>query len=191
MLPGHALSSTAIKGAYLAPDFLPVGLVDFELGGIGISDPSKGLRVQVWKLEYAGGSVYLSSANTPATPLFQRPDITEIGLAFDQNMRPFVCFVQQGAAYYWWFDTLTSQQIFTALPAGSRTPRACIDDKRPLQAASSDIILAYMRDDKLYFRAQRDRYTIEYLLAEGLEADLDRIGMTDKNRIQFRMIPHV
>ena len=195
MLPLQVLSNVPVKGAYLAPDnYTPALLVDYDMGGIGLHDPSQGLQVQVWTLEYLGGIVFISAPNTPRTVLFSLPNITELSLAFDQNMNPFVAFMQSNPtpqARFWWYDTVTQTQIFTDLPSGSTSPRCCLDDKRPSQSALCDIILAYMRAGSLYFRAQRDRYLVEYLLASSLNARLDRIGMTKQNRVQFRLIPNV
>lgn len=190
MLPNLALSFTPIVGNYLVPDnYLILPLVDYELGGIGLQDPSQGSRYQVWKLEYVSGHVFISAPNLKRVILFSRPYITDISLAFDQNMNPFVSFTEADQAKYWWFDTTIHAMTFTELPAGSKYPKCCTDDKRTTQNLSSDIILAYIRDRKLYFRAQRDRFGVEYLLATDLDARLNRVGMTDQNRLQFKMIP--
>jgi hypothetical protein len=61
----------------------------------------------------------------------------------------------------------------------------CLDDKRPLQNAVSDVILAYTRSGNLYFRAQRDRYLVEYPLATAVTGTLDKVGMNTVNRLQF------
>lgn len=191
-MPLQTLSTVPVIGKYLTPDnsdILP--LVDYELGGVGIQDPSKGSRFQVWKLEYVSGHVLLSAPNTARILLFDRPKITDLTLAFDQNMHPFVAFTNDDQSTFWWYDTVSNSQIFTDLPSGCMYPKACTDDKRSTQTASSDIILAYIRAGTLYFRAQRDRYLIEYPLASGLTARLNKIGMTSQNRVQFKLIPIV
>lgn len=180
-----ALSSTNLPGALLAPDDqFRVPTLAQEMGGIGLNNPSQGLRVQVWTLETDGTNVTVSAPNTPATVLFTGTNITQVDLAFDQNMRPFVAFVENGLARYWWYDTQTAQATFTDL-AGAVTPRCCMDDKRPTQTNSSDIILAYLRDRNLYMRVQRDRYGTEYLLASNAGAALSVIGMGDNLRLHF------
>ena len=162
------------------------------MGGVGLNDPSMGLQYQVWTLDYVGGQVRITAPNQAApTVLFEAEDITEVSLAFDQNMRPFVAYVQNGEAKFYCWDTATSSVAFTTLPTGSVTPKACLDDKRQTQTVLSDIILAYMRDKALYMRKQRDRYQIEYLLADNLDAKLVKLGMTDKNRVQFKLQPNV
>lgn len=190
MIPLQVLSSSPVIGEYLTPDNFDVqALVDYELGGIALNDPSKGNNYQIWKLEYVSGHVFISAPNTPRTILFSRAYITDISLAFDQNMHPFVSFTEADQSKFWWYDTLTASQIFTNLPAGSQYPKTCLDDKRTTQTITSDIILAYIRNKTLYFRAQRDRFLIEYLLAININARLDKLGMTTQNRVQFKLTP--
>ena len=192
MLPQQLLSTVPIFGEYLSPDGDRITpLLDYELGGIGLQDPTHGMRYQTWKLEYVSGHVFISAPNTRRTILFSRTGITDISLAFDQNMNPFVGFTEGAHSRFYWYDTTVEQMIFTDLPSGSICPRCCLDDKRETQTALSDIIIAYIRADGLYFRAQRDRFLVEYTLQTGLNAKLDRIGMTTQNRIQFKLIPNV
>ncbi len=169
-------------------------LMDLEMGGVGLNGSSEGLRVQTWTLRYfpATDDMTIEAPNTVQTILFNRPDITEISLAFDQNMNPFVAFVQDGDAKFWWWDTTIPGTTFTNLPANTLTPRCCLDDKRETQTGSSDIILTYVLNAKLYFRMQRDRYGTQYLLQDpfvhpssGLPTVLKRIGMNKVNRLQF------
>lgn len=193
MIPNSSLSQITIPGFWIPPDDLENdSLRDYELGGIDLNDPSFGLRFQVWTLTLMNDDVVISAPTVPLTVLFTRTGITELSLAFDQNMNPFVAFVENGVAKFWWYDTVVSQQVFSSLPANSITPRTCLDDKRETQTNSSDIILAYLLNDNLYFRAERDRYSVQYLLktgvfnpTSGLPARLKRVGMTDQNRLQF------
>lgn len=192
-MPDDVLSTAVIKGEYLYPDNIdPPPLTDYEMGGIALNDPSAGMRYQVWTLDYVGNRVRVMAPNQKEpTVLFIAPDITEVSLAFDQNMRPFVAYVQEGIAKYYWYDTVTAQQTFSDLPAGSKTPRATLDDKRETQTALSDIVLVYIRDKQLFMRKQRDRYGVEYLLAAPIDANIVKIGMTNKGRLQLKLISDV
>ena len=187
MMPTNTLSTTAVPGDFLYPDNLEGGLLrDYEYGGIALQDPSEGLRYQVWTVELVGDDVVLSAPNTPQIVQFTRSDITELSLTFDHNMNPTIAFVQAGVAKFWWFDTVLLAQVFTTLPVGSTNPRVAHDDKRAMESNTSDVMLAYVRSGNLYTRMQRDRYTIEYLQATGVTLPLRKIGMTDKNRLQFQ-----
>lgn len=185
MIPQQRLSTTNLRGAFLAPDNEVLSLtVAKELGGIALNDPSQGLQVQVWTLNTDGTAVKISAPSASETTLFAGTEITEIDLAFDQNMRPFVAFVESGVVKYRWYDSLVQAQVTSTLP-GATTPRCTLDDKRPLQTGSSDVILAYIRAGSLYFRAQRDRYGVEYLLQAAVVSSLSKVGMGTNNRLQF------
>lgn len=189
MIPLNRLSVTPQPAEFLEPDDIetPSSLVDYELGGVDLNDASQGLRVRNWRLRMVGNDVRINADGVPETTLFTRSGITELSLAFDQNMRPYVAFIQNGQAILRWYDTLAQQQVFLDLAEGTVTPRVCLDDKRPLQVGASDVILAYVLNDNLYFRAQRDRFEVEYLLQANVGGRLIRVGMNRKYRLQFLM----
>lgn len=191
MLPLQSLSSRPIPGPYLPPDDRPyLPLEDYELGGIALRDPSQGLRVQVWTASMSGDDVMVTAPSVAPTLLFTRAGITEIGLAFDQNMNPCIAFMAGDQMTLWWFDTLAHAQVFTDFDGNS--PRVCLDDKRETQNAASDIIFAYMRSGGLYFRAQRDRFGVEYFLTNIDPGFVfTKIGMNTVNRLQFAFEPVV
>lgn len=187
MIPEQRLSTTNLPAAFLPPDDEPRTLTSVrKFGGIALNDPSQGMFVQIWTLTTDGTNVTISAPNHPASVLFTGTAITEIDLAFDQNMRPFVAFVEGGAAKYRWYDSLVEGQVITPLTDATR-PRCCLDDKRALQTGSSDIILVYIRVGNLYFRAQRDRYLVEYLLKSAVTGALAKVGMGVALRLQFEM----
>lgn len=160
-------------------------LVDYEMGGVALSDTTEGSLYQLWKVSLSGDNVQLSAPNTPPMGVFSKPEITEISLAFDQNMNPFVAFVSEGRAGFWWFDTIAQAQVFTQMDADVVTPRCTLDDKRKSEAANSDIILAYIRGNGLYYRQQRDRYQTEYLLQSDAGPALHDVQMASNFRLQF------
>lgn len=190
MLPGNELSLTSVIDSYVYPDNLKTSnKLDFELGGVDIQDPSQGLMVKSWAAYIDGNDVWISAEDREPVILFSRPGIlTEVSLAFDQNMRPTVAFVEDGNAWLYWYDTLIGNFTFTQL-LGILTPRVCLDDKRPNQGGASDVLLAYIKSNDLYVRIQRDRYQVEYLLRSDVNATLEKVGMNKKYRVQFLMIP--
>jgi len=191
-IPNESLSSLILAGLYLSPDNLDSHyLQDYELGGIGLNDTSEGMRYQIWTLQLVGDDVVVSAPEWPQTILFDLVDtgsiekITELSLAFDQNMNPFVAFVQDDQAKFWWYDSDLPGITFTNLPAGARTPRCCLDDKRETQTPTSDIILSYIEDDKLYYRYQLERYITAHLLKTDVTGNLVKVGMNNQNRLQW------
>ena len=149
--------------------------IDWEMGGIALNDPSEGLRVQLWTFklvvdELTGDStVSVEAPSVPKVTLFSGVDVGEIAGAFDQNMNPVVAYMESGAPKLWWWDPTASAMVHTSLPAGCYDLRVSLDDKRRFNVAESDVILSYVRGGSLYYRYQRDRYLVEYLLSENVD----------------------
>jgi hypothetical protein len=156
------------------------------MGGVALNDPSQGLQVKEWTLYLVGDDVTISAEGVAPTVLFSGANITELSLAFDQNMQPVVAYVQAEQARLYWFDSSIPGYTSTVI-AGAITPRVALDEKRPLLVLSSDVILGYIRAGNLYFRAQRDRYLIEYLLKSDVNATLVTVGMTTNYRFKFKL----
>lgn len=197
-MPGNQFSQRLIYGDFLSPDNLPTdGTIAYELGGIGLDDPFAGLQYQVWTAQIlnprkSNSFVVISAPNTPQQTLFSFSGISQISLAFDQNMTPAIAFTAQGIAYLWWYDATVPGYVFFQLPNNSHSPNVTLDDKRQLSLDNSfsDIILAYLRDQVLYFRQLRDRFTVEYTLLTNItyhNAQLYKIGMCSTDRLLFQI----
>lgn len=189
MIPEERLSTTPVPGAFLHAEIRDSPYVDYEQGGVALQDPSLGLSVKLWTLRYSNGDFIVSAPGVAPTVLFSRPgNVTWASLTFDQNMNPFVAFTEDGVSKFWWYDSTVPGQVFEeSLIATAVTPCCCLDDRRPSFSANSDIILAYIRNNNLYYRQQRDRYLVEYLLRSGVGGRLDTVGMTVNYRLQFRL----
>lgn len=200
MIPNQSLSNpTPIWSPYIPPDdelTVITATKDVELGGIGIQDPSQGLEVQTWTLQIIpnglNGDFYLSAPNTPPTYLFSRTNATWCRLAFDQNMFPFISYIDINGAGYYWYDPIAHSFAFVTMASDVTYPCCTLDDKRPLATVvgSSDIILTYIRGINLYYRQQRDRYGTEYLLQSNVNLVLPNpsvwsVGMNEGMRLQF------
>jgi hypothetical protein len=156
------------------------------MGGVALNDPSQGLRVREWTLYLEGENVTVSAEDVTPVVLFTGANITELSLAFDQNMNPVVAYVQAEQAKLYWFDPTIPGYTATVIDEAI-TPRVALDDKRELFEPSSDVILGYIKNGNLYFRAQRDRYLIEYLLKSDVNATLVTVGMAVNNRFKFKL----
>lgn len=188
MLPDSVLSTEVISANFLFPRNIPKrALFDYEMGGVAIGDGNQGLRVKVWYGHIEGDDVVLEAPGVAPSVVLSVAGIKEFGFTFDQNMRLFIAYeLESGESRYYWYDTLIPGYTTTTLPAGSVSPRCSMDDKRELQSPVADIILAYVRSGKLYFRAQRERYLVEHELDDSVGASrLIQIGMNIKNRFQF------
>ena len=199
MIPSKALSPLLQWAPFLYPDNLPVyNTTDWQMGGIALQDGSQGLQVQPWFLEITGtvtsNNVVISAANRQPLILFSAPFITEVSLSFDQNMNPAVAYVSQGNPKFWWYDATIPGYTIISLAAGVTSPRCTFDDKRKLEVTlgMSDIILAYIYNNNLCYRQERDRFLTEYILYNNLNLvisnpTLNKVGMNEKERLQFQI----
>lgn len=192
-LPEDTYSSLAVSSLFLPPDDLGGGslITDYEQGGVALNDPSLGLRVKTWRawFDKNDGWVYLQAGNDTPIQFLQDSTITELSLAFDQNMNVTLAYMANGVCKLRWYDTLISAYTTTTF-AGARSPRVALDDKRPVLLGSSDVILAYIRAGTLYYLQQRDRYTVEYELRTDIPDSqrLRNIGMNRNLRMQFEIV---
>ena len=192
MMPANTLSTAVVPGEYLAPDGRGLTpLEDRELGGIAHQDPSQGLMVKEWRAWIeASGDIKVQPVDLSQPALLITTGAVGsnyISLAFDRNMRVVVAWRRTNIVYLYWYDS-TIEAYRTTEFAGARTPRLTHDDKRVRAADSSDVLLFYLKDTKLCMRMQRDRYGVEYELANvELDHALYRVGMSNKNRLQIEV----
>ena len=166
-IPDGVFSTTPVESALLSPDGYERFdlLEDFERGGVAINDPTQGYDVRDWRAWSDGTTVWVAPLPGlfPITEVHSGVGITEISLAFDQNMAPTVAFVEAGLVKLRWYDSLIEGMTTTSYP-GARSPMVCLDDKRQIASQTNDIIFAYVRDEQVRYRQQRDRFGVEYTL---------------------------
>lgn len=185
MLPDGVLSTTPQPTAFISPrDAPPAPLVDYELGGIGLSDPSQGLMAKSWRMRWEEGNFLLDALATAPAVVLTRDNVSEFSFTFDQNMKLFITFVDNTGAHYYWYDGTVGDYRIVAMASGVLTPKCSLDDKRINQLVRSDIILAYVRAGNLCYRQQRDRFGTEYVLGVA-GGYLRRVGMNNGWRFQF------
>lgn len=193
-LPENRLSTRPIYGAFLVPDKAEP-LVDFEWGGVDLLDTSQGLQVYIWKCFYDDGWIQITNDEI-THKLIQVENVKHLSLAFDFNMHPTITYIAESIdengdsiidTCLYWYDTAIATQITTKYGVDYSFPQLSLDDHRLHQSANADIIFAYIRDNNLYYRQQRDRFLIERLLYENIPDDIElrQIGMSVKNRFQF------
>ncbi|WP_444903827.1 hypothetical protein ACJJIU_00270 [Microbulbifer sp. CnH-101-E] len=187
-LPDNALSAQPIFAPFLGGRALPVrAITDYETGGVAIQDTSRGLDYQHWRARVLedGSEIVLDAEQVAPFTVITGANITEVSLAFDQNMRPVIAYVEGGTAKLYWYDSSQGAQITTDWP-GLITPRVTLDDKRPTQLHISDVIFAYLKNGDLCYRQQRDRYQSEYVLQQNVPSPgLVKIGLHRQFRLQF------
>lgn len=184
MLPSTNLSSLAITESFRVP-LRYKSDIDYELGGIDFKDTTQGLECCLWTSEYDGSTLTIS------TPDVSYVVITDTGIdhhsfTFDQNMNPCVIFTKGISTYMYWYDPVIGKQTTTLMPVVMEDAQISLDDHRPYFSSNSDIILSYVRDGKLYYRVQRERYLQEHLLHEVTGNKLTQIGMSTNLRFRWR-----
>lgn len=188
-LPESQFTDEPVEGNFLAPDDRARTslLVDYELGGIAIGDPSQGLQYQVWEARVAGGVIQTRPESGGAwTDITSASSITEIALAFDQNMRPQVAYMAGGVCRFYWYDADSAAYVTSSFP-GATSPVVSMDDKRAAEVGLNDVVLFYLSGGNVIYRRQRDRYGVAYLM-EAVPSGTTRIirwGMTDQLRFQL------
>lgn len=187
MIPNNQLSSRPVRSPFIGADSIEsTPDVSYEDGGVALNDPSQGLLFQVWtaQIRNSGTQITIRSETHEESVLITGNDIREVSLAFDSNMRPNVVYLEGDTTKLFWFDTTVGQMVTTEY-TDLFTPRLSTDDKRESQSSNRDIIFAYVRSGNLYFRQQRDRFEVEYLLAENPEGKFIKFGMNRQLRLQF------
>ena len=192
MIPDYRLSTTNIDGDFVEREkYSSNDSISYEWGGIAINDASEGLMCKVWiaTIDASGASINIISDTETLNDFYTGTNITSVSLAFDRNMNPAVSFIENSTSKLKWYDAEVGGYTVTTLDSNVVSTRLSMDDKRFLQSASSDIILGYIKSGALYFRAQRDRFSVEYLLKDNLgNTKLLEIGMGDGLRFLFQLV---
>ena len=172
-------------------------LKDYEYGGIAIQDPSKGLQYQIWTgyWNLADSTAYLQPEDTSLAPIpiFTESDVIEFCFTFDQNMR-WVAATRKAdnTVQFRWYNSQVEAYV-TSHYSGIFSVRLCHDDKRASQVINNttDVILTYSRTGAIYWRIQRDRFTVEYSkpVAISNRFRISHFGMSYGNRLQWRIGP--
>ena len=168
-------------------------LVDYELGGIALNDPSQGLMVQNWRARYVPPDIKVGPFPYSAESTVISPSgvVTELSLAFDQNMHANVAYVMNGTAYLYYYDSVDEDHRTIELADGAESPFLCLDDKRPFSTTTNanDVLALYIVGNKLRYRQQRERFGVErelYTLPSG-QFRVKRFGMHQALRVQIEL----
>ena len=162
MFPSGGMSTVPVTSPFLYPDDQPYNpLLDYEMGGIALSDPSQGLNVVPWKLWADSGIIFIDKVEGGAQEVIVHAPATQVSLAFDQNMYPVVAYVVGETSFLRWYNPLISEMVTTEYP-GAANLKLTLDDKRAAFIHMSDVIFAYSLRGMLMYRVQRERYLIEH-----------------------------
>ena len=194
MIPEDRFSIRPVRGSLVNP-WDRKATVSKHWGPVAIQDTSEGLLALLWQARIDGNKILLSAPGiTEIVGYTHTHTLTEVSLAFNQNGDPYYSFVdEEGDAYFRWYDGTLPGMTTTLMEAGTINPRMTLDDARPFNISSSDVILGYVKDGLLRYRQQRDSFSIEHTPTVGVggpvvETDkLLHISMNSKLRLQFLM----
>lgn len=188
-MPNNVLSDVAFRYTWRGLNQTdPTVTQDYEEAGIGLNNTSAGLQYQLWTISTDGTHIYADAPSLAAPALLLSPgNVASVRGCFDQNMNPFICYLQEGQWNYWWYDTTIPGMVTSQLPGTVNSVVCTLDDKRPWEANKSDICLLYTNNGNLYYRRQRDRYATEYLLKASVNGTLVKVAMNGIERLQIKL----
>jgi hypothetical protein len=187
MIPANTFTTVPEVSQFITPyndQYFP--LSQNVLGGVAVGDPSLGRQVKVWNVSYNGTFINVKPNDGPVAFSLAATDVKTVSLAFDNNMGLVITWTTTGGANLYYYDTLTSAYITRNFP-GIASCRVCVDDARDFYLASSDVIFSYTLGGSLYWRQQRDRYDVQYLIGVTTKT-LIRAAPNVGNRLQFELV---
>lgn len=193
MLPGDGnFSSTASRAPYYEPDNLSgfTRQVDYERGGVALHDLSRGLLYQNWKLAYdrVSKEVVLTNESGFRWVMFTSLGLTQLAIAFDLSMTPYVAYTEKGATWMRWVMADGSHEKMV-IP-GATQPRLTLDDRRLGNEGDADVLLFYLKGTQICMRVQREGFLDEHIMANDVDGTrLGRVGMTTGMRVQVEVLP--
>jgi hypothetical protein len=189
----NRMSTVPVQDVYIPPDDIVHGLLeDFEAGPVAVGDPTAGQAFQTWILTWDNGTgdftITPQTVGPPVVGVTNSADVVQLGLAFDQNGQPTICYNTSTNGFLYWFDSAEPGFVTTDLGTDIESLALTLDDKRDRQTQANDVILWYTKagllDFDLFNRVQRERYTVETLMATGVLKTITQVGMHVAWRLQ-------
>lgn len=186
MIPANTITPTPIVASYQYPYELPYNpFRQVVLGGTALGDAAAGRQVKLWVVEYAYGIISVGPDNGPVELTLAVPDLLSVSLAFDSNMGVVLGWQSTTGGNLHYFDIELNSYVTKPFPTASSC-RVCVDDARDFYSSQSDVIFAYTATDTLYWRQQRDKYEIDYIVGATTKK-LIQIAPSTANRLQFEL----
>ncbi len=160
---------------------------DFENGPRYLGDTTYGLFDSVWQAFKTSQGVDIGSATTENFLAYENPRVKELSFTFDQNGRYSICMIINDRCILYWYDPTI--EAFTTIDLGKDyiTPKLFLDDKRESQSGNSDILIFYIKYNRLCYVQQRDRFLTEYVLVNPISGEIIKVGMSRNLRVQIQI----
>lgn len=136
---------------------------------------------QIYHIYVKDDSVYYTIDGGSPALLYKGQDITEMSACVDQSGGVLFCLVEGGVVKAYINGSLTT------LPSDVRNPRLSLDRWNTYK--DSDVVLAYLRGNKLCYRMQSSRYQQEIIFpkVDATGKMLWKIGMNREQRLIFQL----
>lgn len=179
-IPVHSQFMAPASDAYQA-------LTMRATGGTAIGNGAAGREIQLWSVKYEGTNINVYDAAGVLSFTLVVSGATSVCLAFDSNMAVTICYTKSDGSYLYFFNS-QSGQFETLFLAGADTCRVAVDKASLFFNTNSDVLFVYSKAGVLYWRQQRDRYTIERTVGAVTGGQsLRRVGPNVENRLQIEM----
>lgn len=161
-----------------------------SIGPALLNDSQGSLTERWWAAWQAGGNVVIAGAvsgdyGTPTVAFAEVGVIDEITLTFDQLGRPLFFYkLSTNDLKLYWFDPVLNDNTITVIGQGS-SPKAIFDYPTDTNQSFTDAVIFYIgTDTQVKYRKQRDRYQVEYSIADLFGVNIISAGLTTENRVQ-------
>lgn len=200
MIPRHPKWSCQSKPLNYPKRTLPIPAETFgtvfkvKVGPDAIGDSQGVLTSRFWICYQDAGKVYIRSAidgedwSAPIELFEETEQIEKLDFSFDQLGRELVFYQVGTELRLWFFDSSALPPAFVkeVLIADGDWPTINFDIIDNTSNPASDVILCYVKNERIYQRIQRDRFDIEYSTpATGQGIKIISSGMTEQNRFQI------
>lgn len=188
MIPGGDFTAVPDVGTYMPPLNEPYQpLYQKVWGGVALNDGSQGRMVQYWIVEYDGSNINVYPEGGSVEFSLPQANVDSVSLGFDASMNPIIGWQYQTTANIYFYNG-TVDEYQTLSITGTTSSRVFLDDPRDFYEADSDVMIAYTKNNMLYYRQQRENYTVEREIGETFNL-LRKAGLSLKNRLQFELSP--
>lgn len=186
MIPGGEFTVVPIVSDFNPPLDEPYNPLNQKVwGGVALNDGSLGRMVRYWEVSYDGTNINVNPEGDPVVFFIAQSNVESVSLGFDASMSPILGWQSAGTSNVYFYNGITSSYQTTTI-SGTTSCRVFLDDPRDFNAADSDVMIAYTKNNTLYYRQQRDNYTIEYTIGATVKL-LTKAGLNTVNRLQFQL----
>lgn len=152
---------------FAKPPRLGVLVEAISLGPVELNQSEGTLNSAYWVCNQEGTLVGIrkgiNGAWTEFIPLFEELSfIKDLSLTFDQLGRPLVFYrTENSDLKFYWYDPILQENTIADLGQGY-DPVTCFDFPQDTGQSFTDMLVFYVRANRIYMRVQRDRFAVEY-----------------------------